>query len=370
MTTFGSLAVQEIVGTPGRDSFNVSSQTITFGLGGKDRFSSSRGQDFAVLIGGSGADRYIANNNSALTIVDAGSSKGDTVTATGIGFQRETSIAFEIDNRHLVALDTATGQQLFLIDWQRRSNRIENIVLADGTYNYNFIANNVRQADNYFGNIAWQDIIDDNPAYEEVGLTSGSKINRLIRQAYERAEQLEASIGTNNDDIIRGTSADDTLDGRGGNDQLIGLGGSDRLVGGNGSDGLRGKGGRDLLLGGNGSDALFGNSGNDTLRGGDQSDELNGGRGNDLLSGGAGSDRLMGGGGRDIFWLELGAGRDRIEDFQEGQDRLGLSSRLSFEDLTIRQRGDSTLIKAGRDALAILQGVDAVQIEASDFVMA
>jgi glucose/arabinose dehydrogenase len=149
------------------------------------------------------------------------------------------------------------------------------------------------------------------------------------------------TTGTPGDDTLVGTPGNDTLTGLAGNDTLSGRGGADRLVGGAGDDRLVGGMGADTLLGGGGNDTLFG---------------------------GSGSDLLTGGIGRDCFALETGVGRDRILDFCNGKDRLGLTGSLRFNDLDIVQRGDNTLIKSGSDALALLEGVNANQIVRSDFV--
>lgn len=130
---------------------------------------------------------------------------------------------------------------------------------------------------------------------------------------------------------IRGTPAADTLTGTAGKDSIDGLGGND------------------LISGLGGSDTLLGNNGNDSL-----------------LSG-AGSDALTGGRGRDIFGLEAGAGSDKIVDFKDRQDRLGLTAGLNFGQLSFTQRGDNLLIRAGSDALATLTGIQRNQISQADF---
>ncbi|MBE9182013.1 PQQ-dependent sugar dehydrogenase [Oculatella sp. LEGE 06141] len=157
--------------------------------------------------------------------------------------------------------------------------------------------------------------------------------NGTIYAINDRSPIRPASLtGTPDNDIITGTSGNNRLAGLGGNDTLIGRGGNDRLVGGNGADRLVGNGGQDILTGGNGSD---------------------------ILSGGLGRDR---------FILQRGAGRDRILDYQVGRDQLGLSGNLRFENLDILQRGNNTLIRVGNDALAVLNGINASQIQRTDFV--
>jgi hypothetical protein len=152
------------------------------------------------------------------------------------------------------------------------------------------------------------------------------------------------------DDIIRGTNRRDVLRGFEGNDTIFGLGGND------------------VLIGDQGDDRLVGGAGNDILRGGEGNDTLLGGAGNDTLIGGPGNDRLIGGPGRDTFVLRRGEGRDTIVDFNRGNNRIGLSGRLSFGDLSFLQRGQNTLIRAGREDLAILNGVNANRLSRRDFV--
>jgi Ca2+-binding RTX toxin-like protein len=164
------------------------------------------------------------------------------------------------------------------------------------------------------------------------------------------------------------TATNDTIDGTAGNDNLNGSAGDDNLNGHAGNDTLAGGAGNDVLKGGPGKDTLLGLGGSDILSGEAGSDRLEGGNGKDTLFGGRGGDKLFGGRGRDVFALEQGPGRDRIEDFRNGQDRLGLIPDLKFRQLTIRQRGDNTLIRFGNDPLALLIDVQARQITRADFV--
>ena len=144
-----------------------------------------------------------------------------------------------------------------------------------------------------------------------------------------------------------------------GNDNLIGDATKNTIRGLAGNDQISGLGGKDLLVGGKGDDTLLGGLGTDTLRGG---------RGLDILFGGNGSDLLSGGQQRDVFVLEPKPGIDRILDFQEGRDRLGLSQGLTFADLDFIQRDEGTLIRSSRDALALVEGVRSNQLRQNDFV--
>ncbi|MBD2357668.1 DUF4347 domain-containing protein [Tolypothrix sp. FACHB-123] len=107
--------------------------------------------------------------------------------------------------------------------------------------------------------------------------------------------------------------------------------GSDR------SDTLTGNAGEDVLFGNKSNDVLFGGMGNDYLFGGSGNDRLNGDEGNDFLSGDGGDDTLNGGNGNDIFVLSIDKGTDTIQDFQLGQDIIGLAGGLTFSQLTFRR---------------------------------
>jgi Ca2+-binding RTX toxin-like protein len=103
------------------------------------------------------------------------------------------------------------------------------------------------------------------------------------------------------------------------------------IIGGDGNDNLTGGNGHDYIEGGGGDDVLRGQNGNDVLIGGDGNDKLFGGNGDDVLFGGMGTDILNGGRGKDTFvWTDIaesrpGAGRDIIEDFTQGEDKIDVS---------------------------------------------
>jgi Ca2+-binding RTX toxin-like protein len=124
---------------------------------------------------------------------------------------------------------------------------------------------------------------------------------------------------------------------------------------------INGTNNKDQLTGSARADILNGKLGNDTLKGK---------AGKDILIGGGGSDRLIGDKGRDTFVLETGAGVDRVIDFKDKKDRLGLPTNAQFQDLKIIQKGQNTLIRLGSDRLALLENVQRDLITAADFVPA
>lgn len=148
---------------------------------------------------------------------------------------------------------------------------------------------------------------------------------------------------------------------------LLGTGDRSRLRGGRSGGILVGSRRREIVLARGGDDVVLGNNGNDLV---------NGGNGDDLLFGGKGRDTHQGGNGSDIFVLAPKTGHDRIQDFQDGVDLIGLAGGLTFTDVDIVQRGDRTVIRTathteistGRQRLGSLQHVNADQIGADDFV--
>jgi hypothetical protein len=186
------------------------------------------------------------------------------------------------------------------------------------------------------------------------------------------ADRLDGDTGN---DFLFGNTGNDSLSGGEGNDSIFagnendvvkGDADDDYLVGENGNDILGGDDGNDAMFGNSGSDVLDGDSGNDTLLGGRDSDTLFGGMGEDILRGELGEDELIGGSGGDQFEFRRGDGNDRIADFQDGVDTIGLIGGLTFAQLQIIGVGSDTQIKATGLTIT-LQGVNVSAIDSSDF---
>jgi hypothetical protein len=204
-------------------------------------------------------------------------------------------------------------------------------------------------------------------------------------------EGFDSLFGGDGNDTLDGGVGNDSLDGGAGNDQLLGLDDRDTLLGGIGSDTLEGGAGVDSLSGGEGddrllgqddNDSLFGGAGNDLLDGGlgidslsgdagddrlfglEDNDSLLGDNGNDLLDGGLGSDSLRGDDGKDTFVISSNAGTDTIADFSSGNDLIGLSSEISFADLSFS--GNNIIL--GTETIATLNGFDTANLTESNFV--
>ncbi|MGB5959675.1 MAG: integrin alpha [Coleofasciculaceae cyanobacterium] len=92
--------------------------------------------------------------------------------------------------------------------------------------------------------------------------------------------------------------------------------------------------------------------------------------GNDTLTGGVGSDSeaLL---QADRFLLAKNSGTDTITDFESGIDTLALLAGLTFEQLTITQSNNDTLLSVSSTSqvLATLTGVPDNLISVTDFVV-
>lgn len=118
------------------------------------------------------------------------------------------------------------------------------------------------------------------------------------------------------------------------------------------------RGGPDVFRGGSGTDT---GGANDSLFGNGGGDSLGGMGGKDLLRSGSGTDRLTGGSGVDTFVLSKSSGDDRVFDFSDGTELIGLDG-LTVVLWSFVGKGSWTLIESRGD------GTDPGDLSGSDFV--
>lgn len=177
-----------------------------------------------------------------------------------------------------------------------------------------------------------------------------------------------------NSDILRGGQGNDSIYGGEGNDVIYG---EDEFDNGSGEASLH----SDTLFGGEGSDTLYGNSGDDSVSGNEGNDVLEGGIGSDvldgsdviakgayeldILSGGLGADRFVLGSTEAAYYVSNGdADYALIKDYDATVDILQLSGSAS--DYQQQQQGDDLWISTGQDLVAILEGVDALNLSGTN----
>lgn len=183
-------------------------------------------------------------------------------------------------------------------------------------------------------------------------------------------------LGGLGNDILDGGLGADTIDGDDGNDHILGGGGADLLRGGNGNDTILGGIGNDKMLGGFGHDQMNGGVGNDLLRGEGGNDLLLGGAGHDTLIGGIGNDTLNGGAGADVFVFSKGNGRDVINGYEKGVDRLFIDRRLLDADPAqfiadhMRKTATGVVIDFGADGGMAINGAGLTVANVADDIFA
>lgn len=307
----------------------------------------------------------------SLSLKDSGDFNGDGLLDLAFVNGEETTVKIWLNNSSGGNISLREGAELFL------GTQVKDLAVADfnGDGISDFAAGK-RTANDEMG-VGEVVIVQSNLVVEPMRGTSGN--DRL--DGTENSDRILSSEG---DDTIIGHSGDDRIFAGLGNDLLFGSRDRDILAGETGDDTLYGGkqddvlsgdanedtiGGNDLLFGNRNNDGLYGGAGDDTLYGGKDDDLLVGQNGDDWLVGDLGNDTLIGEAGRDLFVLGLNTGVDEIVDFTSGEDAIGLSGGLTFEEVTVGATNGLTTISAGDRLLATLLEVDSTQLSRADFVV-
>ncbi|MEO1686433.1 MAG: calcium-binding protein [Pseudomonadota bacterium] len=326
------------------------------GEGGDDTFIG--GFDVDALFGGTGDDVFVILSNDRPDDAEGGDGV-DTVDFSGV------------DSRFSFEVDLGTGAQFRTQDGFPRAERgsvvdIENIVGSPGgdTLTGDDARNALRGAggmDRIAGG-AGDDALAGGGGDDALRGDGGA--DRVMG-----GDGDDTVFGGDGDDDLRGARGADRIIGGGGDDMLFGGARADRLLGGGDDDSLNGGAGRDSLDAGRGRDDLAGGGGRDILDGGKGRDALAGGGGRDVLKGGKGRDALDGGGGRDRFVFDGNDGRDVIEDFRQGRDKIAFQRGGAdrFSDLSIVDRGADVAIRYDGGVIRVVTD-DADAFTARDFV--
>ncbi|MBK1987213.1 cadherin-like domain-containing protein [Sphaerospermopsis aphanizomenoides BCCUSP55] len=200
-------------------------------------------------------------------------------------------------------------------------------------------------------------------------ILDGGEDNDFLSVVEGNNNLLKGGAGNDFLSVVEGN--DNTLNGDDGDDELYVIeGGINTLDGGTGNDKL-------IVQGGTGENTLNGGEGNDLLIGLLASDQLFGEAGDDDLIAGKLGSQMTGGEGADLFYLSNGSVPEvpgEVLDFTKGDDKViiaGIPEVNSFDDITLEQDGDDTLVKATIDdsevTLGILRNVQADTLTADDF---
>ena len=144
-----------------------------------------------------------------------------------------------------------------------------------------------------------------------------------------------------------------------GKEALAALGHS---LGTDNDDTLRGNNGANYLVGNKGNDVLEGYGGDDTLNGGAGNDALFGGAGHDTLDGGAGDDHMEGGNFEsDTYIFRAGHGKDTVADLAYRDEE---TDTLRFEGA---QSGNAAFSREGYDLIVRAYGSSNDQVTLKDY---
>ena len=203
--------------------------------------------------------------------------------------------------------------------------------------------------DEPFASTDVDDIVD---SFETSGITAIVPPDDLV----QRVVFNEVEVPNSDFVPVFGSIDGDTIEVEGGN-QLIFAGDASDLV--------------DASIGSDGYNRIYAGGGDDTLVLG-SGDRFVGGDGDDKFFTTSGGDNtITGGAGADQFWIataEIPGAANIITDFTSGEDVLGIAGLgIGFEDLSITQQDDNTLIAANGSDLAILQGIGADSLMADNF---
>jgi probable HAF family extracellular repeat protein len=170
--------------------------------------------------------------------------------------------------------------------------------------------------------------------------------NDVITALGDRPVNVFAGEGNN---LVNTGSGNDVIYAGSGKNYIYAGDGNNSLFTGTGVNNILTGNGNDLIYAGGGSNTIYSGAGNDTI--------YAAGSGNNLINAGTGNDTVFIAGGKNRIILEAGEGAVTIFGFDVKSDKLRLGESLVGESLKFVSKGTDTLVKAGKDLLAVLKDV-------------
>jgi VCBS repeat-containing protein len=340
----GGMGDDTLYGDEGDDTLagGVGADTLDGGIG-HDILSGGIGDD--ILNGGSGNDTYLYNLGDGKDIITDGA--GLDTLQFGAGISADSLVVQYLANGDMVIGLKEEGKSfgelsdtITIRGWNSVTNRLESILLADGTP-INLDALQIGTEG------------DDILTFGDNGVTIDL-------------------LGGN--DTVTSGSGNDVIDGGMGNDTINAGNGANQITAGEGNDTITTLSGADTISGGTGNDTINSGAGNDTLSANEGDDTLIAGEGNDTLSGGVGTDTLYGGSGDDLYLYSRGDGKDTIIDeyrygyngsnqSNAGNDTLRFGEGITQDDLIAHVSGDDLIIALKEDGKTFEQLGDVITIK-------
>jgi Ca2+-binding RTX toxin-like protein len=369
--------IENVIGGIGNDTIKGNSaNNILLGNDGDDQLDGGAGND--RLDGGTGNDQLTGGSGSDIL---TGGQGNDTFIINSLdGTDRITD--FNSGDQIKIDRSALNGANDIRLEQSGTATNIQ--VSVNGSFKTIATLDNVSAKSLSMGMGSDGVFIRTNSDIDKLSSAAGTDevIAGNIANDFSKMNYVSGSVGSSRDDQMIGGSGDDKIDGGAGNDRIYGGAGNDRIDGGAGNDtvsyeddpysvdvnldrgtarGSQHVSGNDTLknienvLGGSGNDTITGNSANNTLLGGSGDDVIDGGAGNDRLEGGTGNDQLTGGSGSDIltggegndtFVITSLDGKDRITDFNAGdQVKIDKTALNGADDIRLQQSGTATNIQ-------------------------
>ncbi|SDE75149.1 fasciclin domain-containing protein [Ruegeria marina] len=237
------------------------------------------------------------------------------------------------------------------------------ILASDGSNDVDFTIDGDMATAAFLG--ADNDFFDGNGGADTIGGGAGNDV--LFGGADD-----DQVFGADGDDIVNGNEGADIVGGGAGHDTVRGEAGDDNAFGGLGDDLVVGGAGNDVVTGAAGNDVLVGNEGNDTIYAGAGNDQIFAGAGDDVVFFGRGDvDSAYGGTGADVFQFHAQDGFARIEDFENGIDRIDVSAFgfSGFADIqdNVFGNSDRAFVDLGGASFTLV-GFDVANLGQEDFI--
>jgi len=402
------------------------SETIQ-GYNDDDTLEAKKGDD--TLLGHLGDDTYVFNRGDGKDIIYDYGRKGDNYSfydggndtlRFGEGIAEDDLIVGKDNNDVIIYIKEDNkpvgelGDKITIKDWFLTNNRVENMILADGTK-------------------------IDFAKYLSVEPTENSDV---LVYGYE--DDIVDALG--GDDTVIALGGNNIIDGNSGNDNIKTEDGVDTLIGGEGDDILDAGANDDMLEGGAGNDiyiynlgdgrdkisdlahdgefnsihfgesisseslqfirrdneltivinesdtitvenwfselgyrvdelkfsdgtslnsddvenrvSYYGDENDNTMIGSDNSSHIYGLEGDDVITGRKGDDKLLGGTGSDTYIYNLGDGHDSVFDYEQGSDEL--NTFIFGEGISYMQMQQ---IREGDDLLLVIDEQNSVRIQ-------
>lgn len=242
------------------------------GRGGNDTLVGGLYQRGTVMIGGTGSDTYTveAGLMDTVIILENGNDPADRWVDKPINVSINQIV--QIDGRHLLMNEAATGRSVLFLDWQTPENIIEHWDLLVGTtvqsMSFTQFRSAILSSAAYIGDVRMEVLgtayatalraeIDGHYAVANAATTPVRDVARqmLMNGSVVTPETADGSFGLQWK--VTGRAADDIVVGTSGNDLINAIEGSDAVDGAAGNDIIDGGAGSNFLTGSQGQDRFF-----------------------------------------------------------------------------------------------------------------